>query len=619
VFKTISMCGSTMWASGVALLVCAAGGALAQPLQTTTIYAQGDPVPGLAGTFFGATPLDPNTLVSIDQANRLAFKAVISGAGVVAGNSSTLWTGRIGSLSLIAREGSNAAGLPVGVLWGEMGDVQIGNDGRIVWRSTLTGGGVSAANNEGFWTRDLAGNISTITLRGAAAPGGGAATVVFNDLVDDTLRVGNNNHIAFAGTLTGFGVSTANDTGLWGGPIGALQLIAREGDQAPSAPVGALFSSFTDSTTGLQSLVLSDVGRAVFFGNLAGGGLTASNNIGLYSLSFGAATPTPIIRLGDTAPTLPAAVLLTSISAASINSSGTVSFRANTSTPAGSGVTTTNNQAIWVGPPSGPLTIRARKGAAAPGTGAGVTMSDFPVTTNRPRLDDAGNLYVQATLTGTGVVTANNSALYRFDSAGTGLLVARKGDTPPGVPAGVVINSFDALSVAEGALTINIDLAGTGITSSNDTTVYSWTPGRGLRLLAREGANITIDRTDVQVPAASGIENLTAGSSGDGVESTTASNGFSTARLGLVSGTSRLVLFRATDYSCGPADVGSQGGQVGSDGQLNNDDFAVFITLFFQQNPAADVGVQGGLPGTDAQWNNDDFAAFITLFFQGCE
>jgi serine protease len=66
------------------------------------------------------------------------------------------------------------------------------------------------------------------------------------------------------------------------------------------------------------------------------------------------------------------------------------------------------------------------------------------------------------------------------------------------------------------------------------------------------------------------------------------------------------------------ADVGSQGGLPEPDNQLNNNDFAAFITLFFEQNAMADVGSQGGIIGSDSLFDNNDFAAFITLFFQGC-
>jgi hypothetical protein len=69
--------------------------------------------------------------------------------------------------------------------------------------------------------------------------------------------------------------------------------------------------------------------------------------------------------------------------------------------------------------------------------------------------------------------------------------------------------------------------------------------------------------------------------------------------------------------TCG-ADVGSQGGLVGPDGALDNNDFAAFITMFFEQNPLADMGIQGGLLGSDGLYDNNDFAAFITEFFTPC-
>ncbi|MBY0308111.1 MAG: hypothetical protein K2Q09_05160 [Phycisphaerales bacterium] len=69
---------------------------------------------------------------------------------------------------------------------------------------------------------------------------------------------------------------------------------------------------------------------------------------------------------------------------------------------------------------------------------------------------------------------------------------------------------------------------------------------------------------------------------------------------------------------CGTADIGRSGGQPGADGALDNNDFIVFITYFFQQNTIADMGIAGGVIGQDGQFDNNDFIAFITLFFQGC-
>ncbi|HZW06235.1 MAG TPA: GC-type dockerin domain-anchored protein [Phycisphaerales bacterium] len=73
----------------------------------------------------------------------------------------------------------------------------------------------------------------------------------------------------------------------------------------------------------------------------------------------------------------------------------------------------------------------------------------------------------------------------------------------------------------------------------------------------------------------------------------------------------------ATRPACA-ADVGAQGGVEGSDGVLDNNDFVVFISLFFGHDPRADVGAQGGVPGSDGAWDNNDFVVFIDLFFAGC-
>jgi hypothetical protein len=69
---------------------------------------------------------------------------------------------------------------------------------------------------------------------------------------------------------------------------------------------------------------------------------------------------------------------------------------------------------------------------------------------------------------------------------------------------------------------------------------------------------------------------------------------------------------------CSGADVGSVGADTNFDGALDNNDFVVFINLFFAQDARADVGRAGGVIGLDGQFDNNDFIAFITLFFRGC-
>ncbi|HYD01384.1 MAG TPA: GC-type dockerin domain-anchored protein [Phycisphaerales bacterium] len=66
-------------------------------------------------------------------------------------------------------------------------------------------------------------------------------------------------------------------------------------------------------------------------------------------------------------------------------------------------------------------------------------------------------------------------------------------------------------------------------------------------------------------------------------------------------------------------DIGAAGGVFAADGNLDNNDFVVFIDRFFAQDPVtADIGVTGGLFGRDGRFDNNDFIVFIDRFFEGC-
>ncbi|HZW05507.1 MAG TPA: GC-type dockerin domain-anchored protein [Phycisphaerales bacterium] len=69
--------------------------------------------------------------------------------------------------------------------------------------------------------------------------------------------------------------------------------------------------------------------------------------------------------------------------------------------------------------------------------------------------------------------------------------------------------------------------------------------------------------------------------------------------------------------ACKP-DLGGTGAALGADGALNNNDFIVFIDLFFAHSPIADFGSTGGVAGPDGEFNNNDFVVFIDAFFGAC-
>jgi hypothetical protein len=70
---------------------------------------------------------------------------------------------------------------------------------------------------------------------------------------------------------------------------------------------------------------------------------------------------------------------------------------------------------------------------------------------------------------------------------------------------------------------------------------------------------------------------------------------------------------------CGPADVGIAGAVAGSDQRLDNNDFVVFVSWFFDADRRADIGSEGATPGGDEAFDTNDFVVFIQFFFAGCE
>jgi hypothetical protein len=94
-----------------------------------------------------------------------------------------------------------------------------------------------------------------------------------------------------------------------------------------------------------------------------------------------------------------------------------------------------------------------------------------------------------------------------------------------------------------------------------------------------------------------------------------------TATTGIVGCTRRtLVINAAPGAPACAADIGSTGGVHGADGQLDNNDFVIFVDDFFNADPEADRGTQGGTPGSDGVFDNNDFIVFIDQFFNatGC-
>ena len=206
------------------------GGIWAGPADGLQLVARaGDQAPGLPeGVLFSFFPTDP----VINDAGQTAFTANLTGAGVNNSNGWSLFSDGSGALALLAREGDQAAGAPVGVAYLILAAPIISSAGQTACWGLLSGPGVVSSNDRGLWSG--AGSLALIAREGSQAPDtpGG---VVFNVIDDPAMNAAG--HVAFSASLVGSGVGSSNNRGLWAQDAsGVLTLIARKGDSLEVAP-----------------------------------------------------------------------------------------------------------------------------------------------------------------------------------------------------------------------------------------------------------------------------------------------------------------------------------------------------------------------------------------------
>ncbi len=211
------------------------------PGSGALVAREGDQAPGTPdGTIFRWFERP-----SIHSAGQTAFEASLQGADVDATNIDGIWCGGAGSLSLVAREGDQAPGTPDGTTFDRLGwDVGaiLNSAGHVAFVGGLAGPGVHDANDSGIWSGAV-GSLSLVARAGDHAPDT-PAEVNFRYLDNPVLNSGG--HTAFAASLSGEGVDTSNDDGFWSDSSGTLALVAREGDQVPGMPEGVVFDRLGD-------------------------------------------------------------------------------------------------------------------------------------------------------------------------------------------------------------------------------------------------------------------------------------------------------------------------------------------------------------------------------------
>jgi hypothetical protein len=436
-----------------------------------------------------------------------------------------------GATRTVALSGQVAPGLPAGSNFTHLyytppeatGPV-LNNAGRVAFSGygAVSGG----ATYNGVWT-DASGALALIARSGAQAPGASAGTN-FTALRNPVLN--STGQVAFDATLS---VPAVSNAGVWATDSGTLTLIARKGFAAAGAGAGVNYLAFF--TPGMN-----DAGRMAFRAQIAGAGVTAGSDVGIWSGESDSLTL--VAREGSAAPGAPAGVVFDHFPGTPIliNDAGRIAFKGFL---AGPGVSAdVNRMGLWAERASG-LELVARQGSPVPGVAGGLfeflsdpslnrndrvafvgLMTGVPVATNaavfsdssgsvavvarrgssapgtpanfstftEPLLNGEGHVAFQAVLNGGGVTTANDTSLWST-STGALNLVAREGAAAPGGAAGQTFSAFASPALnAAGQLAFTAALAGTGITTANDRGIWAQGLDGDLRLVAREGGALEV-------------------------------------------------------------------------------------------------------------------------------
>jgi hypothetical protein len=459
------------------------------PGELQLVYQTGTPAPDAGGTQIAFFPFFN---LGISDSGEVAYAGLLSplnsgGAG--------LWIGKPGAIHMQAPSGS----IPLGQVFSFPGlgplsrpPVYAASDQiRVVF------GAYSGQSGEpGYWMATSTG-VQPIVVNGTPAPGTpiGVTYSFFGPEISPP-AVSPDGQVAIQCTIQGPGVTNANNSGIWAGPLGALLLVARAGDPAVGLGGQAQYGQFAGGF-GAQPVVITHGGQLAFAGSLAGPGIDATNNSALWVGKAGAVQL--LARSGDPAAQSAAGVTWRNIDGPlQISVGGETFFSAIVSGP---GVDPNHSRGYWAGTP-GSLHLLALPGAPAWGLPSDVRFGDISLNFSVNPLGNRITVGYAASLTGNGVNNSNDSGIW----AGTGgniKLVAREGEQAPGLPAGITFGDLVGSQVSPalnslGEIAFACGIAGPGIDRGNSLTLWATDAKGNLSLIARTGDLFDVSGGDLR-------------------------------------------------------------------------------------------------------------------------
>jgi hypothetical protein len=433
-----------------AWLAASAQAQSSQSQHAQIIQAVGDAVAALPGaTIFTTGNFDSPV---IDQSGNVLYRARMTGAPVTGADDRAYFLARAnGDLQMVVRAGDQAPGCLPGTQLrsssASAGSVGLNSSPRLspfggilFFQSALydpanPGNTPTTADSALFW-----GPVGGVTL--LAREGDTAAFLpdapTFGALAFSLQNnaIGGTGQVLFPATMVvGSGtpaVTAANDAMLLTGFPGSLQVVSREGDVLPGGEVVMPVSGTTTMTFISQINEGGQVLHELRFATTAPSTATTADDRALAIWTAG--SDTIIAREGQQAPGLPTGVLFATPSLGWSPSVGGSSFTRTgnlilIATLDGAGTTTADDSAVYHGGLGG-WQLVAREGDARPGLGNGELFGPFGTTSASCNND--GQVVILDFLVGPNVTTANDSSIW-FGTPGNLTLLAREGDTVPGM------------------------------------------------------------------------------------------------------------------------------------------------------------------------------------------
>ncbi|GJM19766.1 MAG: hypothetical protein DHS20C14_19790 [Phycisphaeraceae bacterium] len=329
---------------------------------TTLVVREGDATTGVDDettfSFMESTPL-------LNASGQSAFTALTRNPG---GSGGGMWRAEPnGGLVPLVTTGTAVPGESAGVAFAlpkYVNHTPINAAGDVLFVGSIAGVGIDSTNNLGIWAVGADGSIDEIAREGDPAPG---IAGVFGDFGAPTHNTAGD--VVGLCVLTGAGVSSENDTGIWVlRDDRAPAPIALEGDQVPGLPGGLVFAEF-------NSPRLNELGCIVFRARVAGPGVDESNEWGVWSVQPNGAAAI-LVRSSDAAPGFPAGAWFDTVGTPVLGASGAIVF---TGTVAGPGVAP-DTRGVWMSRGRGSPALLVREGTQIQSIGPDGSVRAFDVT-----------------------------------------------------------------------------------------------------------------------------------------------------------------------------------------------------------------------------------------------